>query len=568
MLLPALHALHERAGHISHSGLDYICVRLSVPPAEAYGVASAYALFGLENQAGTVIHICDDIACRSVAGRDPCRDMDQVLGPEDTVQDGVSWSRSPCLGQCEKGSAALLQISGPEPARVSIAPFAADNLPSAMKGSRLSEPDRAETIVPQISNDRSNLRLLRRVGLVDPESLDSYRSAGGYESLRHGLEMGPDRIIGEVKTAGLVGRGGAAFPTATKWRAVATNETLPHYLLCNADESEPGTFKDRILIEHDPFALAEAITIGAYATGSEGGYIYIRGEYPLGERRLREAIDQAYAQSLLGANIMGRGFNFDLEVRRGAGAYIAGEETALFNSIEGKRPEPRNKPPFPTDSGLFGKPTVVNNVETLFNVLEIMRVGGDSFARIGTTQSTGTRLLCLSGCVARPGLYEAPQGITIRDALNLAGGIRSGNQLQAVLLGGAAGSFIGTDQLDLPLSSEGLKEAGLTLGSGVIMAFGQTVDMADIVKRIARFFRDESCGQCVPCRVGTVRQEELVTRLEAGGLGRAPQHELAVIEDLAAVMRDASICGLGQTASNAVMSAIRLGMLPSTERSP
>jgi len=327
---------------------------------------------------------------------------------------------------------------------------------------------------------------------------------------------------------------------------------LPHYLVCNADESEPGTFKDRLLMEEDPFALVEGMTIAGYATGCERGYLYLRGEYPLAAERLAGAIAAARAAGLLGADVMGAGFAFDIEIRRGAGAYICGEETALFNSIEGKRGEPRNKPPFPVQVGLFGRPTVVNNVETLVNVPALLREGGAAYGGIGTEGSTGPKLFCVSGEVARPGLYETPFGITLRQLLDLAGAA----PVRAVLLGGAAGVFVGPADLDVPLTFEGTRAIGATLGSGVVMVFGESVDLLDIVRRIAEFFRDESCGQCVPCRVGTVRQEELLARLRAGRPLGSGAEEMALLKDLGQVMRDASICGLGQTASSAVESAI------------
>jgi NADH-quinone oxidoreductase subunit F len=328
-------------------------------------------------------------------------------------------------------------------------------------------------------------------------------------------------------------------------------------MVCNADESEPGTFKDRVLMEEDPFAVIEAMTIAAFATGGERGYIYIRGEYPLASKRLLGALAQARSAGLLGARVMDTPFRFDIELRRGAGAYICGEETALFNSIEGFRGEPRNKPPFPVESGLFGKPTVVNNVETLVNVLDIVRDGGAAFAATGTEQSTGTKLFCVSGCAVRPGVYEVPFGITLKALIDRAGGVRDGRPLQAVLLGGAAGVFVTPDGLDFPLTLEGARAAGATLGSGVVMLFDDRVDMRDIVMRIAEFFRHESCGQCVPCRVGTVRQEEALHRLVAGEARGSNEAEFALIDDLAQAMKDASICGLGQTASPAVQSAIR-----------
>jgi NADH-quinone oxidoreductase subunit F len=382
--------------------------------------------------------------------------------------------------------------------------------------------------------------------------------------LRRAVGYGPQGVLREVKDAKLLGRGGAAFPTAIKWEAVAANPVRPHYVVCNADESEPGTFKDRVLMEQDPYALVEALTVMGHACGAQQGYIYIRGEYPLAEARLKQAVDAARARGLLGPDVMGEGFSFDIEVRRGAGAYIAGEETALINSLEGKRAEPRNKPPFPAQSGLFGKPTAINNVETLLSVLEILRIGGPAFAALGTENSTGTRLLCLSGCVERPGLYEYEFGFTLREVIEQAGGVRGGRPLRAVLLGGAAGSFVGPDALDTPLTFEGVRAIGATLGSGVVLVLDDTADIGALLNRIARFFRDESCGQCVPCRVGTVRQEELIARLARGTPLGSMEQELSLLDDIVSVTRDASICGLGQTAVSAAASAVRLGLIGNT----
>jgi NADH-quinone oxidoreductase subunit F len=504
LLLPALRAAQRRVGYVSEGALGYVCRSLDVPPADAYGVASFYALLALEPRPARVLHVCDDLACRLVGV--PEVEGEHVLP-------------SPCLGLCERAPAALLTVAGEEPQEVQLAPFG-DPRPARL---------------PQTSG----LRLLRRVGVVDPERLDSYGELG---ALRRARELGPDGVIAELHASGLLGRGGAAFPTARKWEAVAGQPARPHYLVCNADESEPGTFKDRVLLEDDPFAVVEAIAIAAYACSCEHAFVYLRGEYPLAHERLECAIAQARAAGLL---------DFELEVRIGAGAYICGEETALFNSLEGKRGEPRNKPPFPVEVGLFGKPTVVNNVETLVNVLDIVLEGGATFAE------RETRLFCLSGHVARPGLYEVPVGTTLRELLELAGA----EPVKAVLLGGAAGSFVGPDDLDLPLTFEDTRAVGATLGSGVVMVFGERADLTDTVLRIASFFRDESCGQCVPCRVGTVRQEEALQRLASGRPRRSVEDEFALLGEVAQVMRDASICGLGQTAANAVMSAIaKLGV--------
>jgi NADH-quinone oxidoreductase subunit F len=563
LLLPVLHAVQERVGWISPGALDHVCARLTVAPAEAYGVASFYALFRTAPSPSTVVHVCDDLACQVNGAESVCEQMERRFGTEGTGAGsngtGITWQRSPCLGQCDRGSAAMIQHAGTDPVRVTLAPFTPDQVRPALSPAERAGP--AAPLVPLAGDERSSHRLLRRVGRLDPGSLDSYRAAGGYEMLRRAVTLGPQGVIRELKDAKLLGRGGAAFPTGVKWEAVAGNPVRPHYVVCNADESEPGTFKDRVLMEEDPFALLEAMTIMGYTCGSERGYLYIRGEYPVAEARLRHAVEQARTRGFLGADVMGEGFAFDVEVRRGAGAYIAGEETALCNSIEGKRAEPRNKPPFPAQSGLFGKPTAINNVETLLCVPQILRTGGPAFARTGTENSTGTRLFCLSGCVERPGLFEFEFGVTLRQVIEAAGGVRGGRRLQAVLLGGAAGSFVGPGDLDTPLTFEGVRAVGATLGSGVVLVLDDTVDVSGLLRRIAQFFRDESCGQCVPCRVGTVRQEELLGRLTRGTPIGSVRQELALLEDIAAVARDASICGLGQTAVSAAASAVKLGLL-------
>ncbi len=563
LLLPALQAVQSGIGWISEGALNYVCERLTVPPADAYGVATFYALLSTTPRPRRVLHVCDDIACRVKGAARVCETLEHTSGhahhgPEgDHVElgdDDAIWLRSPCLGLCDQAPAALLTIAGTEPLERLFGEV------DAAKAQQILAGDLAPSLTPHPRLPQAgdaSLRLLRRVNIADPTSLDDYRAHGGYEALRAAFALGPEGVIREVTDAKLLGRGGAAFPTGRKWDAVARQPVRPHYLICNADESEPGTFKDRVIMEGDPFSLVEAMTVAAYATGCELGFIYVRGEYPLAAERLQGAIDAARARGLLGPNVMDSGFAFDLEIRKGGGAYICGEETAIFNSIEGFRGEPRNKPPFPVQSGVFSKPTVINNVETLVNVLEILRIGGPEYARIGTEASAGPRLFCLSGHVSRPGVYEVPFGATLRQMLDMAGGVTGGRPLQAILLGGAAGVFVRPDELDMPLTFEGARAAQATLGSGVIMAFDDTVDMTDILLRIAAFFRDESCGQCVPCRVGTVRQEEALHRIHVskprGGMGG----ELALLDEIGIAMKDASICGLGQTAYSAVESAVK-----------
>ena len=543
-LLEVLHAIQDRVGWVSRGALEYACRRLSIPPAEAYGVVSFYGRFALEERPELVLHVCDDIVCKCAGADALCAGLENTFGPP-----GKQWQLSPCLGLCDRAPAALVERAGYRHEERQLAPITQATAEVVLNGGPWPE----EPLPQQPAHSR---KLLRRVGVVDPQSFDSYRSHGGYAALRRALELGPEGVIREVTEAKLLGRGGAAFPTGRKWDSVSKTAVRPHYMVCNADESEPGTFKDRVLVEGDPFAVVEGMTVAATATGCEQGYLYVRGEYPLARMRIESAINQARSHGFLGDDVAGSGLRFDIEVRRGAGAYICGEETALFNSIEGKRGEPRNKPPFPVQVGLFGKPTLVNNVETLANVLEILNAGSAAFAAVGTPDSTGTRLFCLSGHVRVPGIYEVPMGTTLRALLDLAGGLREGRSLKAVLLGGAAGSFVTEQHLDVPLSFEGTRAIGATLGSGAVVVLDDTADVDQILIRIARFFRDESCGQCVPCRVGTVRQEEALHRLVAARDSAGRDTEISLLSDIAQAMRDASICGLGQTAANAIGSAV------------
>jgi NADH-quinone oxidoreductase subunit F len=554
LLIPTLHAVQSRVGWISQPALNYVCKRLTIPPAEAYGVATFYALFATSARPPVVAHVCDDLACRLAGSDELCADLERTIGPEGAPGAGGerTWLRSPCLGLCERAPAAMITRAGTDPTTTVAAPVDAAGV--AMRLDATEPTGWTESLDRPIPQQGSpGLRLLARVGVVDPTSLDDYRAHGGFRALERARAIGAQQVIDEVTASGLVGRGGAAFPTGRKWAAVAAQPAQPHYLVCNADESEPGTFKDRVLMEGDPFAVVEAMAIEAFAVGASRAYLYIRGEYPLAEARIANAISATRDAGLLG--------DLEIELRRGAGAYICGEETALFESIEGKRGEPRNKPPFPVEVGLFGKPTAVNNVETLVNVLQIVGAddGAADFKAIGTEGSIGPKLFCVSGNVARPGVYEVDFGVTLRGLIELAGGVDAGHEIKAVLLGGAAGVFVGPDALDVALTFEATRAIGATLGSGVVMVFDETADMVGALTRIARFFRDESCGQCVPCRVGTVRQEELLARLTSGAAAAHGKRddELALLREIGQAMRDASICGLGQTASSAIESALR-----------
>lgn len=417
------------------------------------------------------------------------------------------------------------------------------------------------------------------LGKIDPTSLDAYLAQGGYHALRRVCEATDlTRFTIELKNAGLVGRGGAAFPTGVKHEmAIRAEPNHPwpapdwvperyrhssSYIVCNADESETGTFKDRVLMEGDPFRILEGMTITAFLACATVGFIYLRGEYLLAYERLTHALRVLRARGYLGKKIFRDDFAFDIEIRRGAGAYICGEETALFESIEGKRGEPRAKPPFPTDKGLFQRPTIINNVETFANIPFITLAGSAAYRRHGTEKSPGTRIVCVSGAVQKPGAYEIEMGTPLRYALEtLAGGLKPGSALQAILIGGAAGFFLRPDEIDVPLSFEGLNAIGATFGSGAIMVIDDRVNLWGVLLRLARFFRNESCGKCFPCQIGTQRQLEILERLTQGHSRKLqetdiPADELQLLRDNGAVMRDTSLCGLGQTASNAILSAV------------
>jgi NADH-quinone oxidoreductase subunit F len=572
-LLPVLHAIQNSIGWISPGALNYVALRLDIAPAEVHGVASFYGMFSLQPRPQVVAHICDDIACVTRGSEKLCAELEGTLGPAASPCAGAraTWLRSQCLGLCERAPAALITSAGKQSHERVLAPASAEAVQSliddAIHGRLPAEPDvlNIQASVPQAAQNReSSLRLLHRVSQGGASTLETYQRLGGYRGLRKALELGPQGTLRELSCSRLLGRGGAAFPTAKKWEALFLQRHLlqqergrAHYVICNADESEPGTFKDRVLMEGDPYAVLEGMTIAGFVTGARQGYIYLRGEYPLAAKRMQLAIESANKNGFLGDNILGRGLQFNIEIRRGAGAYICGEETALFNSIEGYRGEPRNKPPFPTQSGLFRQPTAVNNVETLVNVPGIILEGGAAYARLGTETSAGTRLFCLCGHVARPGVYEIAMGTTLRQLIDLAGGVAGSGKLQAVLLGGAAGTFVAPQELDTPLTFEGTRVIEATLGSGVVMLFDDTVDLRQILLRIASFFRHETCGQCVPCRVGVVRQQEALQRLvSAKPLGSVAQ-EVAMLREMAQAMRDASICGLGQTAASALESAMQ-----------
>jgi len=398
--------------------------------------------------------------------------------------------------------------------------------------------------------------VLRNCGLINPEDITEYIAQGGYDGLSKAItQMTPEEVIKEVKDAGLRGRGGAGFPTGLKWEFVYKENSDTKYVICNADEGDPGAYMDRSVLEGDPHSVLEGMEIAGYAVGAQKGYIYVRAEYPLAVKRLENAIKQAKQFGLLGKNILGTNFSFDIELRMGAGAFVCGEETALINSIEGKRGEPRKKPPYPANSGVFGKPTVINNVETLANVPVIIEKGSKFFRQFGTEKSPGTKVFALAGKINITGLVEVPLGTTLRTIIyDIGGGVPEGHTFKAALTGGPSGGVIPTDYLDTPVDYESLPQLGTIMGSGGLIIMDETSCMVDVAKFFLNFTVDESCGKCTPCREGT---KQMLNILEKITSGRGEMADLDRLEKLGKIINLTSLCGLGQTAPNPVLSTIR-----------
>lgn len=526
-LLPALHVVQAAYGWIPEEAAAEVARSLKIPLADVHGVIEFYSLFYGEQVGRRFIRVCTDPACG-------LKDADRLLGkicrqygvePGQTSSDlSVTIESSHCLGLCDQAPAVLVD----DDAALNFSPRATS----------------FELGLPRSLVYGSVRELTENCG----EGTTILAKYGPYASLEKARTMTPFAVVEEIKASGLVGRGGAAFPTGVKWDGAARAQADQKYVICNADESEPGTFKDRVLLLDDPHRIIEGMCIAAYAIGASRGFIYIRGEYPYIVPALENALEEARA-----AGYLGKGF--EIEVRVGAGAYICGEETALFESIEGKRGFPRVKPPFPTTHGLFNKPTVINNVETLANVPLIIRKGAADFRSVGTEKSPGSKLFCVSGDVVRPGVYEVPFGVSLRELLKMAGGVAGRKKLKSVLFGGAAGAFATADHLDVKMTFEDLRSAGLPLGSGVVMVFDETRDIRDVLKRLGKFFAHESCGKCYPCQMGTQRQMEILDRVAEGN---SLLDDASRLQDVGWTMTEASLCGLGQTAASAVLSAMKL----------
>jgi NADH-quinone oxidoreductase subunit F len=536
-MLPILRAVQSaNHGYLDAQLLGAVADALQVSDARIHGVASFYSLLSTRPRGEKVIRVCDGPLC-GLGGAATVRPAIEAKASDNR------WAveRSSCLGLCDRAPAALV---GSEP----CGPIKAERAEAVLNGWRGNMPDYAE---PRAGEVRV---MMARFGRIDPDSISSAIAAGAYQVLGAALQSLPTSILDAVEHAGLRGCGGAGFPTGKKWRIVEELPGGPKYVICNADESEPGAFKDRVLMEGDPHLLLESMALAGYAVGANAGVIYVRGEYEWIARRLEHAVAQAEERGWLGENIQASGFSFHIDVHRGAGAYICGEETALLNSLEGQRGEPRLRPPYPTARGYHGQPTIVDNVETLCHVPAIISRGAQWFRSLGTVDSPGTKVYSLTGYINRPGAFEAPLGITLRQIIDqFGGGLRPGSRFKAALTGGAAGSFVPASMLDLPLDFASSKQ-GPMLGSGAILILDQSVSIPRLLCAVLHFFEVESCGKCTPCREGTREARRLAEQIAAR---RGTPRELAELGRLARQMNLTSLCGLGQSAAWPIESALR-----------
>ncbi|MEJ5329593.1 MAG: NADH-quinone oxidoreductase subunit NuoF [Desulfobaccales bacterium] len=557
-LMPVLQEVQEAIGWLPPEAQDRIAEGLNIPAAHIFGVMSFYSMYTWRPKGKYVIRFCESPPCH-VLGAENLLEMAKEelgIGLNETTSDGLfTLETSACLGVCEVAPAMQINevVHGHltrERFRQIIADYRAGKAPDY---TTLKCTTNEVTSYKQPPTD---LILLKNVGKIDPENIDDYVAAGGWQALKKAVTtMTPEQVVEEVKTAGIRGRGGAGFPAGLKWSFTRPLTVTPKYIICNADEGEPGTIKDRYIMEGDPQKVLEGMAIAGYAVGASQGYIYVRGEYYLSKHRLNKAIEQARAKGFLGKNLFGTDFSFDIEVRSGFGCYICGEETALIESIEGKRGYPRMKPPFPGVAGLWGKPTIVNNVETLASVPAIIEKGGAWYKSLGTPDTTGTKIYQIIGHVKTPQIVEVPAGITLRELIDTyGGGMRPGSTFKFCQTGGASAGIVTAAALDTPLDFGSMAQVGGALGSGTMLVMDQNTCVVDFVRAVAKFFAHESCGQCTPCREGTPVILKTINRICQG---QGTLDDLALLERLGAAMIDASFCPLGQTAPAPFLSAYK-----------
>jgi NADH:ubiquinone oxidoreductase subunit F (NADH-binding)/(2Fe-2S) ferredoxin len=507
--------------------------------------------------------VCGGTGCRASAADSITEGLKEKL-QDKNLQDEVQVVMTGCFGFCEKGP--IVKVLPDNTFYTEVTPDDVDEIieEHVIKGRQIDrllykDPDKKEIIKDskEMGFYKKQIRIaLRNCGFIDPENIDEYIARDGYLALGTCLkELGQEDVIKQIKDSGLRGRGGGGFPAGLKWEFALKNQSEEKYVVCNADEGDPGAFMDRSILEGDPHAVLEAMAICGYATGADKGLIYIRAEYPLAIKRLKIAIDQAREYGMLGEKIFGSDFNFDVQLRYGAGAFVCGEETALIHSMEGERGEPTFKPPFPAESGYLGKPTNVNNVETYANVPVIINKGADWFSKIGTEKSTGTKVFALAGKVNNVGLIEVPMGTTLREVIfEIGGGIKDGKKFKAVQTGGPSGGCLTEEHLDTPIDFDNLIAVGSMMGSGGMIVMDEDDCMVSVAKFFLEFTVEESCGKCSPCRIGNKRLYELLDRITQG---KADKKELQRLKNMCHVIADTSLCGLGQTSPNPVLSTMQ-----------
>lgn len=540
-LLPCLRIVEREFGCIDENGMELAARLVGVSPAKVWGVVTFYTHYRRSTDGKYVLQVCSTLPC-ALGGSERLFDhLSKRLGlrnGETTSDDLFTLKKVECLANCDR--APCLQVN--ENYHDAVSTEEADRLIDELRGSR----DEYTGQSYRLPKHRYEPWLLKSVEEAGSETIEHYLKREGYTAAPKALKMKPDELINLVKTSGLRGRGGAGFPTGMKWGFTDKKSGKPRYLVCNADESEPGTFKDKMLIERDPHRIIEGCIIAAWAIESHVCYIYIRGEFGLGARILQKAVEEAHAKRFLGKNIFRSGWDFDITIHRGAGAYICGEETGLLTSLEGDRGYPKIKPPFPAVEGLFRCPTIVNNVETLACVPLIVNEGAESFRKVGTEKSPGRKIFCVCGQVERPGLYEVPLGIPLRELIELAGGVHGGRKLKAVVPGGMSAAVLTPNEIDVAMDFDSLLAAKTMLGSGGVYVLDDTVCMVDALWNTLRFFHHESCGQCTPCREGTGWLEKMLMRMERG---QGRMEDLAMIDEIASDMCGRTICVLADAAA-------------------
>ncbi len=537
-VLEILKDVQSKHGGLSRESITDTARALHIPAHQPFGIATFYSMLSLEERRD-VLRVCDGPACW--LKRSTMDDGQQTMEAWSSMVNG-QWSveRTSCLGLCDRAPAVLVndEQAGPVPAK---------DIKKVCKGWRgvptdYSQPRKGEVRV-----------MTALIGKIDPDSIDDALAYEIYSGLKSALLKKPEEVIAEVEASGLQGRGGAGFPVGRKWKFVAAEKRTPRYIVCNADESEPLIFKDRVLIETNPHQLLEGIIIAGYACDASEAWIYIRGEYEYQARRLENAIQQAESKNLLGKNILGSGFSFKIRVHRGAGAYICGEETALLESLEGKRGEPRLRPPYPPTSGFRGMPTAVNNVESFCAAPHILKNGADRWKSLSSYSTPGTKIYMILGHVKNPGLFEAPFGLTLRQIIDdFGGGMQAGSKFQFALCGGAAGTIVNKSLLDVPIDFTS-SQKGISLGAGAFLICDQSVSPVAFLRELLHFFAVESCGKCTPCRVGSWRSLEILNQMIEG---KGMQGDTDELKTLAALMQDSSFCGLGQSVPIPMKSAL------------